>query len=64
MRQARRQVKEYKLSVWRYILVSSDPVVRAVLVEDSAALIGLFVAATGLFLSEIFRTSVPNSSPP
>ncbi len=61
MRQARRQAKEYKLSVWRYFLVSSDPVVRAVLVEDSAALIGLLVAATGLFLSEIFRTSVPDS---
>jgi cation diffusion facilitator family transporter len=61
MRQARRQAKEYKLSVWRYILLSSDPVVRAVVVEDSAALIGLFVAATGLFLSEIFRTSVPDS---
>jgi cation diffusion facilitator family transporter len=61
MRQARRQAKEYKLSVWRYILLSSDPVVRAVLVEDSAALIGLFVAATGLFLSEIFRTSLPDS---
>jgi cation diffusion facilitator family transporter len=61
MRQARRQAKEYKLSVWRYFRVSSDPVVRAVLVEDSAALMGLFVAATGLFLSEIFRTSVPDS---
>jgi cation diffusion facilitator family transporter len=61
MRQARRQAKEYKLSVWRYILLSSDPVVRAVLVEDSAALIGLFIAATGLFLSEMFRTSVPDS---
>jgi len=61
MRQARRQAKEYKLSVWRYFLVSSDPVVRAVLVEDSAALIGLFVAAIGLFLSQMFRTSVPDS---
>ena len=61
MRQARRQANEYKLSVWRYFLVSSDPVVRAVLVEDSAALIGLLVAATGLFLSEILRTSVPDS---
>jgi divalent metal cation (Fe/Co/Zn/Cd) transporter len=47
--------------VWRYIRSSSDPVVRAVLVEDSAALIGLCVAATGLFLSEIFRTSLPDS---
>jgi len=55
MRQARRQVKDYKLSVWRYFLVSSDPVVRAVLVEDSAALIGLLVAATGLFLSKILK---------
>ena len=61
MRQARRQANEYKLSVWRYFLVSSDPVVRAVLVKDSAPLIGLLVAATGLFLSEILRTSVPDS---
>jgi cation diffusion facilitator family transporter len=61
IRQARRQAKEYKLSVWRYIRLSSDPVVRAVLVEDSAALVGLFIAATGLFFSEIFRTSVPDS---
>ena len=61
MRQARHQAKEYKLSVWRYVRSSSDPVVRAVLVEDSAALIGLCVAATGLLLSEIFRTSLPDS---
>lgn len=61
MRQARRQAKEYKLGVWRYILRSSDPVVRAVVFEDSAALIGVFLVATGLFLSEILGTSVPDS---
>jgi cation diffusion facilitator family transporter len=61
MRQAGRQAKEYGLSVWRYILRSSDPVVRAVVFEDSAALIDVFVAATGLFLSEILGTSVPDS---
>ena len=61
MRQARRQAKEYELRVWRYILRSSDPVVRAVVFEDSAALIGVFLAATGLFLSEILGTSVPDS---
>lgn len=61
MRQARRQAKEYKLSVWRYLVRSSDPVVRAVLVEDSTALIGLCVAAIGLLLSEIFGTSLPDS---
>jgi cation diffusion facilitator family transporter len=61
MRQARRQAKEYKLTVWSYILRSSDPVVRAVVFEDSAALIGLCIAASGLVLSNIFKTSVPDS---
>ncbi|MDQ1411362.1 MAG: hypothetical protein QOJ41_3097 [Acidobacteriaceae bacterium] len=61
MRQARRQAKEYELSVWRYIVRSSDPVVRAVVFEDSTALIGVLVAATGLFLSEILASSVPDS---
>jgi cation diffusion facilitator family transporter len=61
LRQARRQAKDYKLTTWRYILGSSDPVVRAVFFEDSAALIGLCVAASGLLLSKIFATSVPDS---
>jgi cation diffusion facilitator family transporter len=61
MRQARRQAKEYELTVWRYIHRSSDPVVRAVVFEDSAALIGVFIAATGLFLSEILGTRVPDA---
>src|SRR5204863_1966087 len=61
MRQARRQAKEYKLTVWRYLLRSSDPVVRAIVFEDSAALIGLCVVTSGLLLSKIFRTSVPDS---
>jgi divalent metal cation (Fe/Co/Zn/Cd) transporter len=61
LRQARRQAKDYNLTIWRYILRSSDPVVRAVFFEDSAALIGLVVAASGLLLSRIFGTSVPDS---
>ncbi len=61
MRQARRQAKEYDITVWRYIVRSSDPVVRAIVVEDSAALIGLGLAASGLLLSEILGTSVPDS---
>jgi divalent metal cation (Fe/Co/Zn/Cd) transporter len=35
--------------------------VRAVVFEDSAALIGVLVAASGLFLSKILGTSVPDS---
>jgi cation diffusion facilitator family transporter len=61
MRQARRQAKEYKLTVWRYILNSSDPVVRVVVFEDSASLVGLCIAAAGLLLSQILNTSVPDS---
>jgi cation diffusion facilitator family transporter len=61
MRQARHQSKEYGISVWRYIHISSDPVARAVVVEDSAGLIGLFLAASGLLLSEILGTSLPDS---
>ena len=61
LRQARRQAKEYGVSVWRYLVVASDPVARAVVVEDSAALIGLAVAAAGLLLSRILGSSVPDS---
>src|SRR5204863_2572485 len=61
MRQARAQAKEYEMPVWSYIRRSSDPVVRAIVVEDSAALIGLCLASGGLLLSEIFGTNVPDS---
>src|SRR5260221_2860127 len=61
MRQARRQAAEYNLTVRRYILRSSDPVVRAVFFEDSAALIGICVAAGGLLFSGIFGTKLPDS---
>jgi cation diffusion facilitator family transporter len=61
MRQARSQAKEYGLTVWTYIRHSSDPLVRAIVVEDSAALIGLCIAAGGLLLSRIFGTNVPDS---
>ena len=47
--------------MWRYIRISSDPVVRAVAFEDSAALIGLLLAAAGLLFSKIFGTNVPDS---
>ena len=61
MRQARKQAKEYGLPVWRYIRRSSDPVVRAIVFEDSAALIGLCLAAAGLLASELAGTNVPDS---
>jgi len=61
MRQARMQAKEYELTVWNYLRLASDPVVRAIVVEDSAALIGLCLAGCGLVLSHILGTNVPDS---
>src|SRR5437867_374605 len=61
LRQALRQAKEYETTLWRYLRRASDPVVRAVLVEDSAALVGLSLAAGGLLLSRILGTNVPDS---
>jgi cation diffusion facilitator family transporter len=61
MRQARRQAGEYGLPVWQYIRRASDPVVRAIVFEDSAALVGLGLAASGLLASEVAGTNVPDS---
>jgi cation diffusion facilitator family transporter len=61
MRQARAQAKDYEVSVWTYLRLSSDPLVRAIVVEDSAALIGLCLAGSGLFLSKTFGTNLPDS---
>jgi len=61
MRQARRQARDYGVSLPRYVSRASDPVVRAVFLEDSAALAGLLLAAGGLLASRIVGSSVPDS---
>jgi cation diffusion facilitator family transporter len=61
LRQARLQAKDYGLTVRRYLARASDPVVLAVLVEDSAALIGLVLAAAGLALSKLLGSGTPDS---
>jgi divalent metal cation (Fe/Co/Zn/Cd) transporter len=61
LRQARRQAAEYRRPLWRYLRRASDPVVRAVVFEDSAALAGLLLAGTGLFLSERLGSSLPDA---
>jgi cation diffusion facilitator family transporter len=58
---ARRQAREYGQSVWRYLLHASEPLARAIVVEDSAALVGLLIAAGGLLASHLSGTSTPDS---
>ena len=59
--QARREAREGGRSVWRHLLRSSDPLVRAIVFEDSAALVGLLIAAGGLLLRQILGTNTPDA---
>src|SRR5437763_11920180 len=61
LRQARSDAEERGRNLWFHLLRSSDPTVRAVVVEDSAALIGLVFAAVGLLLSHHFGSDRPDA---
>jgi divalent metal cation (Fe/Co/Zn/Cd) transporter len=52
-RQLHGEAEEYDREVFEYALATSDPTVRAVFAEDSAALIGLMIAAAGLGLHQL-----------
>lgn len=51
MREFRKQCKEAGKSFWRYFAETRDPTTLAVLIEDSAAILGLLLAAIGMALS-------------
>jgi cation diffusion facilitator family transporter len=61
VRQARREARERGQSVVRHLLRSSEPLVRAIVVEDTAALIGLVIAAAGLLLRQLLGTNTPDA---
>ena len=61
VRQAREEARERKRGVWTHLLRSSDPIVRAIVVEDSAALIGLLLAAAGLLIRQLTGNAIADS---
>lgn len=61
LRQARSQAREYGLPMWQYVRRASDPIVRAVVFEDSAALIGIVIAAAGLAISREMGNNVADA---
>jgi cation diffusion facilitator family transporter len=61
MRQARRKARERGQGVWRYLKRTSDPTLRVVVVEDSAALIGVGLAAAGQLLSQLTGSDTPDA---
>jgi cation diffusion facilitator family transporter len=60
VRQARTEARERGTSVWNHLRYSSEPLLRAVVVEDSAALIGLVLAAGGLLLGQVTGNNRPD----
>ena len=48
-------VRGRDVSLWRFIRVSKDPSLYASLLEDSAALVGIAIAAAGLTASAFFH---------
>jgi cation diffusion facilitator family transporter len=53
LRHARRDAREWRRSTKDYLRYTSDPTLRALAVEDVAALIGVAIAATGLAVSAL-----------
>jgi cation diffusion facilitator family transporter len=53
MRQARREAAVWGQPTVRHLRQTSDPTLRALAVEDTAALIGLFLAGAGLLVHEL-----------
>jgi divalent metal cation (Fe/Co/Zn/Cd) transporter len=61
VRQIRREAGRLERDVLEHVLATSDPTLRAVFAEDAAALIGLLVAAAGLFAHELTDSPVPDA---
>lgn len=53
LRRARREAADLGREVLDHALLTSDPTLRAVLAEDSAALVGVLVATAGLMLHQL-----------
>lgn len=53
LRQLRRDARTFESDVLQYAFETSDPTVRAVFAEDSAALVGIVIAFLGILLHQV-----------
>jgi cation diffusion facilitator family transporter len=58
LRQVRSEAREAELPLIRYVRGSRDPNVKMVLFEDTAALVGIFIALAGIVLDQVTGSSV------
>jgi cation diffusion facilitator family transporter len=61
VRQARPEAASLQRDVFEHVLETSDPTLRAVFFEDSAALIGIVIAAGGLALHQVTGSPIPDA---
>src|SRR6516225_8135535 len=61
IRQAKPEAESFQRDLLEHILATSDPTLRAVFAEDSAALVGLVIATAGLGLHQLTGSSVPDA---
>jgi cation diffusion facilitator family transporter len=61
VRQAKPEAESMQRDLIEHVLATSDPTLRAVFAEDSAALIGLVIAAAGLAAHELTGSAVPDA---
>jgi cation diffusion facilitator family transporter len=58
LRQVRSEASDAELPLVRYVRGSRDPNVKMVLFEDTAALVGIFIALAGIVLDQVTGSSV------
>jgi cation diffusion facilitator family transporter len=61
MRQIRREAASFHRDIIEHVMATSDPTLRAVFAEDSAALIGLVLAAAGLAGHQLTGSAIPDA---
>lgn len=59
--QARKRAKRFQTSTLDYVVGTSHTTLRAVFFEDAAALIGLLIAAAGIFLHQVTGSAIPDA---
>jgi len=61
LRQSRKDAKAYNRGVVNFVLNTSNTTLRAVFFEDSAALLGILIAGTGIVLHQVTGSPIPDA---